>query len=367
MTGHITIQYVENLLASRNIMWINKERGCTSKRNRLKLKCLKEGCNYEWETEFRSVENTKNGCPKCSRKVKYTIDFVRLIYSNNNISLLSKKYKDTNSKLNLHCNICNHEWNATFSDLYNGHKKCARCAKNLKHNIGFVRSICAKKNIIVLSNKYININSPMNFMCTICKYKWKTNFDGIYNSDNGCPKCSGCLKYNMKFVKNYSIGKNITILSSKYKNRSSMLDCLCNKCNHKWKTNFAGIKCRNQGCPECASFKTEKLCRIYLENKYHLLFPKASPKWLNGLQLDGYCNRLKLAFEYNGIQHYKFFPLFHKTKEDFKNQQNRDILKNKLCVKNKIKLINIPYTYNSSKETKLYKFIDDELIKLGFI
>ena len=101
-------------------------------------------------------------------------------------------------------------------------------------------------------------------------------------------------------------------------------------------------------------------------------FPKTSPSWLNfsqtnGLQLDGYNENLNLAFEYNGEQHYCFYPYFHKTKEDFKSQQLRDKLKRRILKQRKIKLLDIPYTYSCKNEDKLYKFIDNQLLKLKVI
>jgi hypothetical protein len=60
-------------------------------------------------------------------------------------------------------------------------------------------------------------------------------------------------------------------------------------------------------------------------------FYKVHPKWLNGMELDGFNNELMIAFEYDGKQHHKFLKMFHKTKEGFIAQQERDRLKDKLC------------------------------------
>jgi hypothetical protein len=52
--------------------------------------------------------------------------------------------------------------------------------------------------------------------------------------------------------------------------------------------------------------KNEILCREIFEK---LLpghkFPKANPSFLRGLELDGYCKELGIAFEYNGSHHFK--------------------------------------------------------------
>ena len=74
-----------------------------------------------------------------------------------------------------------------------------------------------------------------------------------------------------------------------------------------------------------------------------------------------YNKDLKLAFEYNGRQHYKFIPFFHKTYSEFLNLQENDRIKKKLCKKNGITLIIIPYTVKDLKS-----YIITTLGSLGF-
>ena len=72
-----------------------------------------------------------------------------------------------------------------------------------------------------------------------------------------------------------------------------------------------------------------------------------------------YNDELKLAVEYNGVQHYKFSRFFHKTNEDFEKLQEHDIIKKDLCEKKGVNLIVIKYT-----ETDIKKFLTNELKKL---
>ena len=97
--------------------------------------------------------------------------------------------------------------------------------------------------------------------------------------------------------------------------------------------------------------KGELICRGFLEQKYGVPFSKARPKFLQNpvtggiynLELDCYNPELKLAVEYNGIQHYKYIPYFHKNKEAFLNQKYRDEMKRTKCKENGIRLIEVPY------------------------
>ena len=62
-------------------------------------------------------------------------------------------------------------------------------------------------------------------------------------------------------------------------------------------------------------------------------FVKVRPKFLEGLELDGYCEDLKIAFEYDGEQHFKFPNWFHNSKEAFQKLQADDA-KKRFCANN---------------------------------
>lgn len=80
---------------------------------------------------------------------------------------------------------------------------------------------------------------------------------------------------------------------------------------------------------------------------------------MNRLELDGYCQELQLAFEYNGEQHYKWSKHYHRTEEQFKNMQDRDERKLNYCDENNVCLIIIPYTIEF---VDIREFIRDILI-----
>ena len=63
---------------------------------------------------------------------------------------------------------------------------------------------------------------------------------------------------------------------------------------------------------------------LFFEDYFGMEFPSCWPGWLNGLELDGYCEELDIAFEYNGEQHYKYIPYFHNKGRTLEMQQLRD-------------------------------------------
>ena len=75
------------------------------------------------------------------------------------------------------------------------------------------------------------------------------------------------------------------------------------------------------------------------------------------MELDGYCEELKLAFEYQGKQHHQKMPhYFHKQKDDFSYQLEKDETKRELCRNQGVNLIEVPYTVPMDE---LPKFVMD--------
>jgi hypothetical protein len=113
-------------------------------------------------------------------------------------------------------------------------------------------------------------------------------------------------------------------------------------------SSFHQVKKKRSGSNDS---KGEVECRRVLESLFHLPFDKARPDFLNNpvtggnnLELDCFNEQLKLAVEYDGEQHAKFIPFFHKNKETFYNQKYRDYMKIQLCKDNGITLIKVPHT-----------------------
>ena len=117
--------------------------------------------------------------------------------------------------------------------------------------------------------------------------------------------------------------------------------------------------------------KGEVECRRVLETIFKKPFNKARPDFLNNpvtggnfnLELDCFNEELGLAVEYNGVQHYKFVPFFHKNNEAFLNQKYRDDMKRRICKEHKIALIEVPYTV---KVDDIEYFLKSEIKKHYF-
>jgi len=80
---------------------------------------------------------------------------------------------------------------------------------------------------------------------------------------------------------------------------------------------------------------------LHSKLEYAEIHENHRPSWLDGLELDFYLPNFALAFEVQGIQHFRFTPLFHKSIQDFHDQLERDRRKKNLCIHAGIDLIEI--------------------------
>jgi hypothetical protein len=122
-------------------------------------------------------------------------------------------------------------------------------------------------------------------------------------------------------------------------------------------------------CPPKES-KGESECRRVLQSIFSKPFDKSRPDFLRNpvtggnfnLELDCYNPELRIAVEYNGIQHYQYNAYMHRNKEAFLNQKYRDDMKRRICKEHGILLIEVPYTVQIAD---IRGFLVTELRKAG--
>lgn len=102
-----------------------------------------------------------------------------------------------------------------------------------------------------------------------------------------------------------------------------------------------------------SKWKNEQVCRLSIETLTGCKFRSVYPIWLKNpltdrsLELDGYNEKLSIAFEYQGQQHYSQVKRFQPTEDKFQMQIFRDQVKKSLCDEHGITLIIIPYTIST--------------------
>jgi hypothetical protein len=114
--------------------------------------------------------------------------------------------------------------------------------------------------------------------------------------------------------------------------------------------------------------KGEKECCRVLEEVFGKPFFTVRPNFLKNpetgknLELDCFNPELKLAVEYNGIQHYKYPNFTGMSEEAFKAQLRRDLFKKEMCREKGITLIIVPYTI---RLTEIEYYLIEKLQKIG--
>ena len=94
-------------------------------------------CGYFWTPTVFNHINSRNGCPNCAGKARWTLDrFVmkataihgdRYDYS----QIKDQDVEGGNSKVPVLCKVCGYCWNPVISDHINSKSGCPDCAGNV--------------------------------------------------------------------------------------------------------------------------------------------------------------------------------------------------------------------------------------------
>jgi hypothetical protein len=263
----------------------------------------------------------------------------------------------------------NHTWPATFKNIKKG-SWCPTCAIKNKSTLEECQELAISRGGKCLSTEYINANISMEWKCKEETHpSWLATFSSLKSHKSWCPTCAGKAKSTLEECQELAISRGGKCLSTEYINAHISMEWKCKEETHlSWLANFRSLKNSGSWCPYCSKSRSEKLCREILEEYTGLPFASIRPDYLKNitgynLELDGFCEDLRLAFEYQGKQHYEYIPHFHRNEGDFERQQERDKLKLELCKKHNIDVLIIPHTLSYQNENELRIFIKEELIK----
>jgi hypothetical protein len=347
-----TEEFIEESKIIHNDKYIYDKTIFTRKKDKVIIICPIHG-------EFSQIADNHirgNGCIKCSGKEVLSLDeFIRKanIKHNNMFDYSITEYKNCKSKVNIICPI-----HGIFEQLTSNHLYgfgCSKCANNIKiTNIEF-----ENKSNVIHNNKYsytkinyINCKTKIIITCPNhgdFKITPSNHLKGI-----GCSKCSNKYKpTTIEFIEKCRNIHNDKYDYSKvdYKNNRTNIEIICKKhgiFKQRPTHHLDGV-----GCPGCYKSSGEQLIETYLNNKsikFKSEYTFDNLKIKKPLRFDFAIidnnNNLKFLIEYNGIQHYEFRCVFHKSEKYFEESLIRDNIKIKYCVDNNIKLYIISYKDN---------------------
>lgn len=181
----------------------------------------------------------------------------------------------------------------------------------------------------------------------------------------GCNSCSinGKLDINQFIKKANIIHKNRYDYSkSVYINSRTKIDIICNK--HGAFSQLSNNHLSGHGCNKCNRSTGEINIENFLDDNkiiYETEFSFNDLRYRYPLRFDFAIidkNRdVKFLIEFNGKQHYDYYPKFHKSEKDFEESLIRDGMKIEYCEKNNIKLYII--RYDDDLELSLEKIINE--------
>lgn len=199
---------------------------------------------------------------------KLTKEFVRSQFEKEGYKLLSKRYVNAHSKLNYVCSK-NHKHNISWTEWQAGNR-CPYCSNKIKKTIEFIEKEFENEKYILLPVKYKNAHQKLDYICPN-GHKHSISW-GSWSSGRRCPYCAKRPLITIEFINKKFEREGYELLTKVYKNAHQKLEYICpNRHKHQinWNNWRTGKRCRT-----CHTFN----CRA--ENH---------PSWKGGISCEPYC------------------------------------------------------------------------------
>lgn len=338
----------------------------------LKFQCKEK---HIWEISGGSIKGKQTWCPKCSGTYKADtpvlqeerLNEIRQVAESHDGELLSKSYVNSKTKLQFKCKE-GHIWWTIPTVIKNGNwcNKCAtkKTSDSQRDNFEIFKELIEKKGGKCLTTEYTSQGKTRILVECDKGHRWLA-FPQHLKRGIWCRKCNGSAPHTLEDVRKLVESRGGKLLSTKYINDMTKVLCQCAE-NHIWEISPNNMK-RGKWCPTCNSGIGERVCRLAFEKIFQKHFNKVRPNWLRNnlgfvMELDGYNEELKLAFEHQGTQHYS-----NKTNHRFvkENLAQNDKEKFELCKSRGVSIVYIPEVFTDTKLNDLVPFILQQLGSLN--
>jgi hypothetical protein len=323
-----------------------------------RFRCAK---GHEWDATFYSVVRRGQWCARCSgRKVdpEAQLEKARGLAAQKGGECLTDKYIGSQSQMTWRC-ASGHEWCASFSNTVNLGKWCPWCAGNkvdAATQLSRARQVAQSHGGELLTSSYTGNKVPMRWRCSE-GHEWSASFGSVVGRGAWCGRCESSQREadeQLAKARDIAASKNGRCLDAEYLSNSEKMLWQCER-GHKWRAAFYSVVQAGSWCPTCSAGLKERLVRHTLEILFGVPFKKHRPDWLRNtatgrlMELDGLNPELRLAFEYQGPQHYRVLLPFKMDAARLESSQRRDEQKILLCKAHGISLLEIPYTVESEE------------------
>lgn len=329
-------------------------------------------CGYSYSVTPTNILNGRK-CPKCSKRVQYTINDAKAIFKEHQKTLIADEIENVLTKMPFVCDL--HEsygvQYATLSSVSRGggcklckNEKARKSQPKLKYDQKSVVELFKKSHLIVCS-EYESMKKPISFYCEKHKNMGVQTMT-LNNFLHQHSTCKYCARENISKLKSTPEDEIKRLLES------MNLEYVDSKVDKKMTVSFMckkhqsyGVQCnsldkikRGQGCRLCSASTGETMVSSILkENNIKYEFQKKFEGLVGEghgqLSYDFYLPKYNTLIEYQGQQHYMIVDAFHATDEILKKQIHHDNLKREYAKENCISLIEVPYWLTRKKVENL--------------
>lgn len=194
---------------------------------------------------------------------------------------------------------------------------------------------------------YINIDTPVEIICREHGSFWQIPYE--HQTGANCPKCHGFYKTKESVIKaaQKTHGDKYDYSETEYVSAGTKLKIICPK-HGPFYQSYVNHVILGMNCPNCAKTVSKGEDRIenYLKLvkvEYEIQKTFEGCKNKKPLRFDFYIPQEKLAIEYDGIQHFTPIGFGGDPEKTFTKARENDLIKEKFCEENGIKLLRIPY------------------------
>jgi hypothetical protein len=231
----------------------------------------------------------------------------------------------------------------------------------------FIKDVTDRGGIPLFDkSKWIDSRTRYLVRCK-CGYEWGCSPVSLRCRGDWCKSCSGHLKKTPKDYRDLATKfGGIWLGEEAPTNNKIDTKWRCIQ-GHEFSNDYNNIQQYNCFCRYCKNpYLGQAVTKMYLEGLTGKIFETIRPKFLtyeNGhpLELDGYNGQIKVAFEYNGLEHYK--KSSRQSQEALENLQRRDAWKKRKAVENGIKLLIIDEIDGIFDQNHIRKSVISFLIK----
>ena len=361
-----TLEDVKRLVAAKHGKCLSTSfEGISSK---IEVECCK---GHIWSPRFDSLLYDNRWCPYCAKidRQKYGLEEAQALAKSKGGICLSVEVAGIKSKVKMKCEF-GHIFTASLDSMQNQNTWCPDCA-NLKrrtpkkHSIETFKEIALKKGGLCLSSQYRNPSQKLLFRCKE-GHEWEAIASSILRG-HWCRRC--LITTSLEEVKQKIADRGGQLLSDLAEVTSRTRILIRCSDGHEFKATVTNIL-NGRWCPDCHGSAGENICRAYFEYCFGAKFPKSYPGWLKQagwqkLELDGYCESLGIAFEHQGVQHYKICPPMIRTKDELDVIRAKDRVKKFECRAHGVRLFIIPDIVNIITVGRFIKYMAARIVKSG--